>query len=122
MGQRISNRSWQHLKETFPEDIEKLTHVTFTTSRSNIAFLNRRFYRRVAGKKLKKTNTELYGVDLGVFFDWLDENSESQYYAKMDNKTRHQNTVKIDMYFFEETDAIAFKIVFGEKDLTFIET
>ena len=120
MGQQLTPNAWQHLKKEFPEEIENLSCINFVTSRSNLAFLNRRSYRRKGGKKVKKSKMERYGHELGELSTWLDDHSEGQYYMDIDNKTRSNNKVTVRLYFFEETDAIAFKLVFGEKDLTFV--
>jgi hypothetical protein len=122
MGQRLNYKAWNYLKEEFPEEMKSLTQVNFSTSRSNLVFLNRRFRKVKKNKKIEKTNSELFGIDLGCFFDWMDDNSSSQYYVNIDNKTRQDNAVIVQLYFFEETDAVGFKLVFGEKDLTFIPT
>ena len=53
MGQRLTNKAWLHLKENFPDDIDKLTCVNFKINKSNITFFARRHYRVRKGQKIK---------------------------------------------------------------------
>ena len=121
MGHRITPKAWNHLKEHFAEDIENMTTFSVSLDRCNIfpshARLSRK--RNPNRKKAKdKTNIERFGVDLGPMFDWLDDNTNDQYYAEMGKKAGTTRAAVINFYFIDEGDAMGFKLMFGEKDLT----
>lgn len=110
MGYRISKQVWDHFRKKFPDDVKNLTCFSFTVNRSNVVLLRN-----------SKNNFQKYGVELGTIVNWLDEVIDNQYYLEIERIAKNKLLAKIKVYFFEETDAIAFKISFGEKDLTKIQ-
>lgn len=111
------------MKGHFAEDVENMTTFSVSLDRCNIfpsyarIYKNRR--RNPNRKKAKdKSNTELFGIELGPMFDWLNENTNDQYYAEMVKKAGTAREAMINFYFIDEADAMAFKLVFSEKDLT----
>jgi len=123
MGHRITASAWAYMKKHFAEDIENMVTFSVSLDRCNIFPSHARIYktrRRNSNRKKArdKTNTEQYGIELGPMFDWLNENTNDQYYAEL---AKQQGTVReamINFYFMDETDAMAFKLVFSEKSLT----
>jgi len=109
MGKRISDNTWRYLKKNTPDIIDGLPIVTIKLDRHNI-FPNHFLLKY---KHKSKTNSERYGVELGPAIDWLDENTNDEYYVEMgDDEDRLKNII---IYFHEESDAMAFKLVLGEK-------
>lgn len=118
MGHRISASAWTYMREHFAEDIDDMATFSVSLDRCNIFPSHARIFkkRNPNRKKAKdKSNSELFGVELGPMFDWLNENTNDQYYADM---AKQQGTVReamINFYFMDEADAMAFKLVFSEK-------
>ena len=121
MGHRITPKAWCHLKEHFAEDIENMTTFSVSLDRCNIFPSHARLLRKRNPNRKKakdKSNTERFGVDWGPMFDWLDDNTNDQYYSEMTKKDETDRAAVINFYFIDEGDAMAFKLMFGEKDLT----
>ena len=109
MGQRLTLNAWNIFKENFPECIEDIITVDFPVSRYNI-FIKRRRRRK---NMPSKTNKERYGKELGTLIEWLDENINEQYHVEFEEKEeRYIKNRTIRFYFMEETDAMAFKLMF----------
>lgn len=119
MGQRIAAVAWHEFKKQFPDDIEKMTTFDVSLDQYNL-FLPR--IRRKPSKYSKKaedkSNIEMFGIELGPMIDWLNENTNDQYYAEVAEKKRGVRAIRIKFYFMDEGDAMAFKLMFFEKDLT----
>lgn len=121
MGHRIDVVAWTYMKGHFAEDIENMTTFSVSLDRCNIFPSHARLYRKRNPNRKKakdKTNTERFGIELGPMFDWLNENTNDQYYAEMAKKPDTVREAMINFYFMDEADAMAFKLVFSEKDLT----
>ena len=121
MGHRITATAWHYLKEHYAEDIENMTTFSVSLDRCNIFPSHARIFRKRNPNRKKakdKSNTELFGIELGPMFDWLNENTNDQYYAEMAKKSGTSREAMINFYFMDEADAMAFKLVFSEKNLT----
>ena len=118
MAHRLTISAWNHMKDNFPEEIEKLICINMPFDRNNIP--SRWLSSTKKNKKMaeQKTYIERYGVELGPIVDWLDENTNDQHYIDIDPKNVGNRYTLINFYFFDDTDAVAFKWMFGEKDLT----
>ena len=117
MGHRLSKKAWDHFKQEFPEDVKNLTAFEVKLDRSNL-----KTYRYYPKKRKKsKTNSQKYGVELGPMIDWLDEIIDNQYYLELDRTKQDKVFAILKIYFLEESDAVGFKLVFSEKDLTKIQ-
>jgi len=110
MGERLTLKAWKYIEEQYPNDIETLSYFDVPFDRLNV-FPN---YYRLKSKK-SKNNTERYGVELGPIIDWLDDNTNEQYYVNIDREYNGFRLMPVRFYFFDETDAVAFKLMFGEK-------
>ena len=108
MGQRLTLKAWQIFKENYPDDIKDVVTVDFPVNRYNI-FIKR---RRKNKNKPSKSNIERYGKELGTLIDWLDKNINEQYYVAFNGKEVYTTDRTIRFYFMEETDAMAFKLMF----------
>ena len=108
MGLRLTLKAWQIFKEKYPDDIKDVVTVDFPVNRYNI-FIKR---RRKSKKKPSKTNIERYGKELGTLIDWLDDNINEQYYVAFSGKEEYARDRIIRFYFMDETDAMAFKLMF----------
>ena len=118
MGHRLTISAWNHMKENFPEEIEKLICIKMPFDRNSIP--SRWLSSKKKNKKTaeQKTYIERYGIDLGPVIDWLDANTNDQHYIDINRKNTGNRNTAINFYFFDEGDAMGFKLMFGEKDLT----
>lgn len=115
MGKRLTVKAWEYFKEQYPEDIEGLSCFDVSFDRLNIFPSYTRRGKLKKAKNTPKSNIERYGVELGPILDWLDDNTNEQYYANINRDKEGYRIIYIRFYFFEETDAVAFKLMFGEK-------
>lgn len=120
MGHRISASAWTYMREHFAEDVEKMATLTVSLDRCNIFPSHARLLKRNPNRKKAKdkTNIERFGAELGPMFDWLDENTNDQYYIERAKIKGNRRETEINCYFIDESDAMAFKLMFGEKNLT----
>jgi len=114
MSKRISATAWTHLKRTYPDDVSKMHHLNIPVNRFNV-FLTKALRRKKLKKlrdKEKITNIDRYGQQLGYILDWLDENCNDMYYAENEGISQFTANMTVGFYFMEETDAMAFKLMF----------
>jgi len=114
MSKRISATGWTHLKRTYPDDVSKMHHLNIPVNRFNV-FLTKQLRRKRKEKlqdKEKVTNIDRYGQQLGYILDWLDENCNDMYYAENEGISQFTPDMTVGFYFMEETDAMAFKLMF----------
>lgn len=114
MTKRITATGWTHLKKTYPDDVAKMHHLNISVNRFNV-FLTRALRQKKLAKIQKQdkiTNVDRYGQQLGYILDWLDENCNDMYYAENEGITQYTSDMSIGFYFMEETDAMAFKLMF----------
>lgn len=115
MGKRLTVKAWEYFKEQYPDDIEDLSYFDVPFDRLNIFPSYTKWRKRKKAKNAPKSNVERYGLELGPILDWLDDNTNEQYYANINRDKEGYRIIHIRFYFFEETDAVAFKLMFGEK-------
>jgi hypothetical protein len=109
MSKRISSQQWTVLNSQFPDDIKNLFFVEVAIDRFTI--FRRRSTRR---GKPNKTNIQKFGCEFGEMLDWIEDNCNEPFYAKTAEALDYTNitrNVKMRIYFFDETDAMAFKLV-----------
>ena len=109
MGKRLTLNAWQIFKENYPDDVKDIITVDFPVNRYNI-FIKRR--RKKKKKKIANINVERYGKELGNLINWLDENINEQYHVEFDTNEKYTKDRIIKFYFMDETDAMAFKLMF----------
>jgi len=113
---RITTTAWSYLKSNYSEEIEKMAMIEVSVNRFNIGL--KRYRKRKSLKprpKKKKNNIQRHGPELGNILDWLEDNCSDQYYPTfIDEKLedRHKTEKIVQVYFMEETDAMAFKLVY----------
>lgn len=112
MGKRVSENAWRLFKESNPDAIDELMKVVVKFDRQNI-FPNH-FSVRYKGSK-SKNNTERFGVELGPAIDWLDENTNDEYYVEINRGGGGNAIIELVFYFHDEGDAVGFKLLIGEK-------
>lgn len=106
------------MKDAFPEDIEKMVCISMPFDRSNIPTRWLSPKKKNKKKAEQKTSVERFGVELGPVIKWLNENTNDQHYVDINQENTGNRNTTVRFYFFDETDATAFKLMFGEKDLT----
>lgn len=114
MSKRISATGWTHLKRTYPDDVSKMHHLNIPVNRFSV-FLTRSLRQKKLAKLRKQgkiTNVDRYGQQLGYILDWLDENCNDMYYAENQGLLHFTSDMTVGFYFMEETDAMAFKLMF----------
>jgi len=108
MGNRISIKAWGFFNNEYPHDVAKMQIVEIDLDSFSIPS---RFYA-YKRKGISKNNVERYGDKLGNMLDWMDENANYQYYADINRGRRGVRSSCIKFYFFDDTDALAFKLMF----------
>lgn len=68
--------------------------------------------RKNAKPKKKKTAIQRYGEQLASILEWLDENISEPFYPRLVQTQRLNWDTKIEFYFMDEGDAMAFKLMF----------
>lgn len=110
---KITTTAWSYMKKEFPEEIEKMALIEVSVNRFNMGLL--RHYRKRKKVIKKKTNVQRYGSELGGILDWLEDNCSGQYYPKFRDETigdSYKTEKIVQVYFMDETDAMAFKLVY----------
>lgn len=92
----------QHPDEMFRLEIEVSDFKRFRFRRR----------RKNAKPKKKKTNIQKYGEQLASILEWLDENSSDPYFPRTVQEQKLSWNTKIEFYFIDESDAMAFKLMF----------
>ena len=69
--------------------------------------------RKNAKPKKKKTNIQKYGEQLASIIEWLDANANEPYFPRLVQDQRLSWSTKIEFYFMDEGDAMAFKLMFS---------
>lgn len=108
MGKRISETAWLFFKKQYPDITKIFIKIDILVDKQNV------FPKNTIKIKLK-TNIERFGGELGPIIDWLDENINDQYYVKVNQFVSGLRYTTISFYFQNEYDAMAFKLVFGDK-------
>ena len=108
MGKRISETAWRLFNEQHSDAVKNLTTFVVPFDKQNI-------FPRKFRRKASKNNTERFGIELGPAIDWLDNNTNNEYYAKIYRESNGHRIMEVIFYFYDEYDAMAFKLVFGDK-------
>lgn len=111
---KITATAWSYLKTNYPEELEKMAKIEVSVNRFNLA-LKRIRRRKSKTPRKKKTEVQRYGEELAGILGWLDCNCEGQYYPTFRTEKysdQHKMEKIVEVYFMEETDAMAFKLVF----------
>ena len=112
---RISATSWSYLKSNFPSEVEKMSMIEVPINRFNLAIRQYRRKTKTSSTRKRKTNIQKYGNELGNIVDWLEENCSGQFYPTFKHKSRgqrHTPETIVQVYFMEESDAMAFKLFY----------
>jgi len=104
MSMRMTSTAFLHVQNNFPGQMTRLE--------MEVASFNMFRYRRIRKKK-KKTNVERYGEELAAILKWLDENVSEPYYPRKVTDQKLCWDTKIEFFFIEESDAMAFKLCFS---------
>jgi hypothetical protein len=100
MAHRLSAAQWSNLKELFPAQIPTLRAITIELSSGIITD----YWKRIKKKKIKVIDENL----VETLLCWLFENCSGQFYAEF--KRNGYSIQGITVFFFEEDDAILFKL------------
>ncbi len=106
MNKHMTSEAFSYLKMNFPEDFKKMEVLEIEISRFDLFRVK---------KKKKKTNKDRYGVILASMMEWLNENCDQPWYAKMnyaESRMARSALTTVQFYFMEPTDAMAFKLMF----------
>ncbi len=102
----MTSEAFAYLKKDFPEEFSKMEILEVEVSRFDL-------FR--SKKKKNKTNVDRFGEKLAEIIEWLDDNCDQPYYAKMnygESKRSGKALVTVSFYFIEPTDAMGFKLMF----------
>lgn len=112
MGKRISEKAWHVFIEANPDAAKEITSFNVKFDRQNV-FPN--FYKYRKKQKCSKSNTERFGIELGPALDWLDDNTNEEYYVMIDRASKGYRIMEVTFFFCDDGDAMAFKLIIGEK-------
>jgi hypothetical protein len=100
MAYHLSASQWASLKEVFPQEVSNLRAITISLS-SNII---NDYWKRIKKKKIKSIDDNL----VETILLWVLESCSGQFYAEF--KREGYSLEGITFFFFEEDDAILFKL------------
>ena len=106
MNKRMPADTFLYLQKNFPEDFGKMSKLDVDISKFDL-FRGRR--------KKNRTSVDLYGEQLNEILEWLDNNCDNPYFPKMDwaeSRSSGSRFTRVSFYFMEDTDAMAFKLMF----------
>ena len=107
MSKRMTATAFGYIKKQHPD---KMTRLEIEVSDFTVFRYHR---RRKNSKPKKKTNAQKYGEHLASILEWLDENSSDPYFPQLVQGQRLRWDTKIEFYFVDEADAMAFKLMFS---------
>ena len=104
---RMTAKAFSFIQQEHPD---KMSRLEIEVS----DFIKFRGHRRKKAKlKKDKTDTQRYGEQVGSILEWLDENTTEPYFPRVVPNQRLKWDTAIEFYFVEETDAMAFKLMFS---------
>ena len=109
---RISATAWVYLRDNYPDDVKQMHRVDIPVNSFNTLLKKRSRRSKKPKQKKAKTNQQKYGQELGEIIDWLEENCNDQFYAKFQKGSWDDPNKVVEFFFMEETDAMAFKLMF----------
>ncbi len=106
MNKRMPADTFLYLQKNFPDEFEQISVLNIDIDRFDL-------FR--GKKKKKRTNIDRYGDQLNEILEWLSENCEEPYFAKMnwaESRRSGNRFTSVSFYFMADTDAMAFKLMF----------
>jgi hypothetical protein len=106
MSKRISSKQWTYFRSNNPGDLDNLDYIDVNIDDY------KNFIRRYSKKRIiKTTNRDKFGDQFGKMLDWIEDNCNDPFYAKLISRSTTSRTTVLRLYFFDQTDAMAFKLM-----------
>ncbi len=108
MSKRMTATAFSYIQKQHPDEMLRLEIEV-----SDFTRFKYRRRRKNAKPKKKKTSIQKYGEQLSSIIEWLDANANEPYFPRLVQDQRLSWDTKIEFYFIDEGDAMAFKLMFS---------